>query len=237
MSNNLLIKALYLSASLGLSACSILPDFMGMETNESKTIITKGEDSNPQPPSIMSQQDAAMGRHIQEWQRMKPSIERLVAIEGEMKELIMHLNQLTKKSEVELTAHELVAEQSSSYKTETSEKSAKLSEPSQVQLSEPKGGVRYSSSPLKKGEEAVQLASLRDKGVMTSTWNQLLGRYPKFFNALTPIYEEAMVGGQKYFRLKASGIVSKVAAIRLCKELDVQNVPCFLTSNTGDLLF
>jgi hypothetical protein len=235
MSNNLLIKALYLSASFGLSACSILPDFMNIETSDINKPIDTTAINRSQAPPIMSQQDAAMGRHIQEWQSMKPSVERLVAIEGELKELIMQLNQLTKTSKVEMTAHELVAEQSSSYKTETSENNAKLSEPFREQLSKPQG--RGSSSPLKKGGEAVQLASLRDKEVMTSTWNQLLGRYPEIFNTLTPIYEEAIVGGQKYFRLKASGIVSKVAAIRLCKTLDAQQVPCFLTSNTGDLLF
>jgi hypothetical protein len=222
MLNNLLIKALYLSVSLGFTACSILPDFMSLEPSEVETITDKTGVISSQPPLIISQQDATMGRHIQEWQSMKPSIQRLVAIEGELKELILQLNQLTKETKVETNIKVPVAEQSSY---------------SRIETSEPK--VLGSDSPrsLKNRGTAVQLASLKDKGGIKTTWNQLLVRYSKAFDALTPIYEETLVGGEKYFRLKATGISSKGAAIQLCKELAVDQTPCFLTSNVGDLLF
>ena len=114
-----------------------------------------------------------MDRHLQEWQDMKPDIARLVALEGEVRELIQQLKSVNAQA------------------IQNSTTNASADAKPQKPLTN--GENMY----------AIQLFSLTDKKIMPHTWNSLSTKHPIMLGNLSPIYEEVSMQGKTYYRVKA----------------------------------
>lgn len=241
-----LTKIAYIFIGCAFSACSLIPDFLGGDAAVRQQSQEKQLDISQQ--NTVSE---AMISHMQEWQKLKPSIERLVAVESELKELIGQLNTVAtqqnsptiaqqpevKSLQAMISETKRPAVEQPILKTiETNKFNDKLAIPAPVQVKELLSN-QNSNNPKSKKSFTVQLASLSEKKVMLSTWNALLENHTSIFDKLTPIYEEIQIGGNMYLRLKATGLDSETVAKQLCLELSSKQIPCFLTSNIGSLLF
>ena len=234
MTNNFILKAITLSTIiLGLSACSMMPDMMpnlswlGLDddtdpnTNETEMATSQQASMNTelevtqteQPLTFLevqnSESNKKMEKHLQEWQEMKPSIARLVALEGEVKDLIKQLKDMNANSRLNTQVMQSSINNAS--------------------------GVAKQQKSFVNSENmyAIQLFSLTDKNIMRSTWNKLSTKHPNVLGNLSPIYEEVSMQGKTFYRVKAGSFQTKSAAMKLCGSLRNANTNCFLAKSTG----
>jgi hypothetical protein len=228
MTNRRILKAVTLSTLIfGLSACSMMPNIMpdlswlGLQndtlpkTNKTEMLASQQISTSKQLEEIQddllpntlavqnSESNDKMDKHLQEWQDMKPDIARLVALEGEVKELIQQLKSMTAQAVQKSTTTDSFA--------------AKQQKPLI------KGDNMY----------AIQLFSLTDKKIMRRTWNNLSSKHPIMLGNLSPIYEEVSMQGKTFYRVKAGSFETKSAAMKLCGSLKNANTNCFLAKSTG----
>jgi hypothetical protein len=241
MTNPFILRAVILSTLIfGLSACSMMPNMMpdlswlGLQ-NDTLPDTNKTEMQSPQQASVNtlpeeSQNDIQpktfaiqntesnekMNRHLQEWQDMKPDIARLVALEGEVKELIKQLKSMNANPST--NAH-------------IADKNAQVMQKSTTTDS----AASDQQTPFVNSENmyAIQLFSLTDKNIMQRTWNRVSTKHPIILGNLSPIYEEVKMQGKTFYRVKAGSFETKSAAMKLCGNLKNANTNCFLAKSTG----
>lgn len=234
MTNNFILKAITLSTIiLGLSACSMMPDMMPnlswlgldddtdpnineteMATSQQASMNTELEVTQTEQPLTFlevqnSESNKKMEKHLQEWQEMKPSIARLVALEGEVKDLIKQLKDMNANSRLNTQVM-------------------------QSSINNVSGVAKQQKSFVNsENMYAIQLFSLTDKNIMRSTWNKLSTKHPNILGNLSPIYEEVSMQGKTFYRVKAGSFQTKSAAMKLCGSLRNANTNCFLAKSTG----
>jgi hypothetical protein len=237
MKYNLMLKAISISTLIfGLSGCSMMPNlsWLGLDdetvsnTNKTEMQASQQTSISPQPEvtktdvqsTVLSLQNyesnQKMERHLQEWQEMKPSIARLVALEGEVKELIKQL----KSKKVNSNLNVPLTDQSAQVK-----QNSIISDNTATNLQR--------SSVISENMYAIQLFSLTDKNIMRKTWNKLSTKHPNILGNLSPIYEEVSMQGKTFYRVKAGSFESKTAAMKLCSSLKNANTNCFLANSIG----
>lgn len=156
-----------------------------------------------------SESNKKMEKHLQEWQEMKPSIARLVALEGEVKDLIKQLKDMNANSRLNTQVM-------------------------QSSINNVSGVAKQQKSFVNsENMYAIQLFSLTDKNIMRSTWNKLSTKHPNILGNLSPIYEEVSMQGKTFYRVKAGSFQTKSAAMKLCGSLRNANTNCFLAKSTG----
>jgi hypothetical protein len=234
MTNNFILKAITLSTIiLGLSACSMMPDMMPnlswlgldddtdpnineteMATSQQASMNTELEVTQTEQPLTFlevqnSESNKKMEKHLQEWQEMKPSIARLVALEGEVKDLIKQLKDMNANSRLNTQVM-------------------------QSSINNVSGVAKQQKSFVNsENMYAIQLFSLTDKNIMRSTWNKLSTKHPNILGNLSPIYEVVSMQGKTFYRVKAGSFQTKSAAMKLCGSLRNANTNCFLAKSTG----
>ncbi|MFT5841195.1 MAG: hypothetical protein ACI9UT_003709 [Flavobacteriales bacterium] len=231
MFNNAIIKLVLLSMSIAFGACSSLSDFI----QDDKDIV---QDQTSQTSESVGQRPSdEMLIHLEEWRKMKPSIKRLVAIESELKELIGELNTMTQQqSELPVaTQPESIPTQTTKYQRDDVETPAVIISALKPLMSTVKdtSSERPKENSIEK-KYAIQLGSMTDKSSIITTWETLTKKHSILLSGLIPVYEEAVLRGKIYYRLKAGGFETEVQAVKLCNKLQLLNVPCFSSTFIGE---
>jgi len=185
-----------------------------MATSQQASMNTELEVTQTEQPLTFlevqnSESNKKMEKHLQEWQEMKPSIARLVALEGEVKDLIKQLKDMNANSRLNTQVM-------------------------QSSINNVSGVAKQQKSFVNsENMYAIQLFSLTDKNIMRSTWNKLSTKHPNILGNLSPIYEEVSMQGKTFYRVKAGSFQTKSAAMKLCGSLRNANTNCFLAKSTG----
>jgi hypothetical protein len=229
MFNNFIIKLVLLSMSIVFGACSSLSDFIQDDENIAQDQTSQLSERVGQMPSDEMLID------LEEWRKMKPSIKRLVAIESELKELIGELNTMTQQQSQLPVETQPESIQTTKLQQEDMENIAVVASPVKPLMSAVKD---TSSEPPKEISiekmHAIQLGSMTDKSSIKTTWVALTKVHSNLLSGLTPVYEEAVLRGKTFYRLKAGGFETEAQAIQLCNKLELLNVSCFSSNYKGE---
>lgn len=186
------------------------------------------------------QQVVELENHLAEWKQIKPSLERLMVIEGELRELIIQLNaikhvesqsderQPTKQQQQQ--QQQLVFQKTNSTEAATEEVKTKSDLINQLDkatsIIEPKPIIKYS----------LQFLSVKKKDNVKPAWDKLIKKHPQILSSLIPIYEKIDINSTVYYRLKAGTFDSKQVATSMCKQLQLQETTCIVKKiSTNDL--
>lgn len=237
MLNKLMIKVVSLLAALALSACGLFTasDDEMQSQNKQKVMSELTRDQVGESELSLKQMQA----NIEEWNKIKPDIERLISIEGELRELITQLNTMVETQSSPAVNNTILSEKVS---FSENKKSAFISKPlvpmevsvvppqvsSSIEVSNPNNSKSVISNKF-----AVQLYSLSDKNALIATWNELLNKNPRELTNLIPVYQEVVVGGKTFYRVKAGAFDSQSEASQLCAKLKATNTSCFTSTYSG----
>ncbi|MGB7404176.1 MAG: SPOR domain-containing protein, partial [Pacificimonas sp.] len=79
--------------------------------------------------------------------------------------------------------------------------------------------------PPPTGAAAVQLGAFSTPAQANSAWDKMSGRYP-YIAALTKSVEAVAVGGRTLYRLRATGLPDRAAAVDVCNRLKLAGESC-----------
>jgi len=181
-------------------------------SNLSDTEQTDGVNIEITSTGTMNNQDITIEKYeklLTEWQEVKPSLKRLVAIESELSELIDYLNNLAQMPEKKQQV--------------TNEK------PAEVTISK---ASKDSSNSIR---FSVQLAAVTIKTKINTTWAVLKNKHPKLLGSLETTYEKSIVNSKTYYRIKAGNFENKIDAKELCQQLSVLATPCLISKYKGTI--
>jgi len=217
-------------------------------------ITLAGCSSSPEPKQ--SAANAEMQAELNEWKRMKPGVQRLVAIETELKVLLQTLE----TAALEPTDQLQTADTGPNVQTAVIERvefDDKKLTPQPVNANSLGSSASYSSAPLPKsavqsGDKtnlvatasiepepvaaqnqsptnfSLQLASVTEPTAVESTWQRLQKRYPDVLSDLDLHSEEVIVSNRTYFRVKAGSFDSYDEAKRQCSQLRKSGASCIV---------
>lgn len=222
MANHLIFKSVVILVALNISACGT---FLSTEKNEQAALSNLPSSAE----SVVSKVELEKIRaQMEEWEQLKPSLLRLVAIEAELKELVVQLNDMLKNQAM---PQEFQFLETSASVNPVKNESTPDNTPDQIIEATPKPIVN-SMSPAAL-PFAVQLYSLTDRSKLSSTWIDMLRKHPKELADLVPLYNEVLVGDKLYYRVVAGGFSDQRAARALCDKLKLTQTPCFIAPNIG----
>lgn len=88
------------------------------------------------------------------------------------------------------------------------------------------GVTEIAPGDLPAGTRLVQLGAFDSAEIARSEWTRLAGLFPDFLADRPRVIEEAISGGQRFFRLRAAGFDDLPASRRFCAELTAQGAAC-----------
>lgn len=199
-------------------------------------------------PAQQAKNDAEMQALIAEWKQLKPSVQRLVAIESELKILLQALDDLDQDSVERLPlAAETTNIESSVLREVSFEAESPLEVNAQANVAvntvntvidaqksiapvEPKSAsaqelILKNNQPTR---YALQLAAVTKQEAIEPTWLQLKKTYPKLLDGLVLKSEEVMISNRIYYRVKAGEYSSFNEAQKQCDALRQQGASCIV---------
>jgi hypothetical protein len=208
------------------------------------------------PETKQNTANAEMQAELNEWKRMKPGVQRLVAIETELKVLLQTLETAALEPTDQLqtadtgpNVQSAVIERVQFDDKRLTPEPATANAPS-LSASNPsapmvqtivKPGVSESASettspaPMTAAVQeqsptnfSLQLASVTEPAAVESTWQRLQERYPDVLSDLDLHSEEVIVSNRTYFRVKAGSFESYDEAKRQCSELRKSGASCIV---------
>lgn len=185
-------------------------------------------------PKLTTQQALSIEKidtHFKEWEKIKPDLYRLVAIENELKELILELNGIVEKSDANNN-------QLNTSNIAPVINSKAIEAPSSILVSPIKKitDSTINDQQLSESNEklyAIQLYSVSNKELLTSLWMELLDKHHSIFKDLSPSFQEIKVNEKQFYRLKAGRFSTKEEAKKLCDELYAVDVKCYISLGIG----
>jgi hypothetical protein len=72
----------------------------------------------------------------------------------------------------------------------------------------------------------VQLGAFDSPDVAASEWERLVGAFPDFLDGRERVVQEAVSGGQTFYRLRATGFSDLPDARRLCAVFEAEGQDC-----------
>jgi hypothetical protein len=216
------------------------------------SLILTGCSSSPAPEQ--SAAHAELQAELAEWKKMKPGVQRLVAIESELKVLLNTLETAAMDPTDQLQSADVGQNVQSyvlepvSFNDKKLTPEVKAAVPAQLpavvnttQTAEPQPAT-LASAPEKKAEALIapaaqplqnrsfslQLASVTEQQALESTWQRLQQRYPDQLSDLDFHSEEVIVSNRTYFRVKAGSFDSYDEAKRQCTELRKSGASCIV---------
>jgi len=182
-------------------------------------------------------------QQLSEWQEMKPSLERLVLIEDELKSIIKEISKMAAEQKRLLTAKETklqspVMNQASAQQSVTTPEpvlltepeilGAKKSEPSEIPEVVSEVNTEQSYSKF-----ALQVFTLRNELILEKSWKKWSEKHKETLAEHHPIYQEIKKDKMSYFRVKITNFITKEDAISTCQKIKLQGDDCFLVGTTG----
>lgn len=187
---------------------------------------------------------AALEMEMAEWKQMKPNIQRLVAVERELKGLMAQLEVITatdldpvEQLPVVVSSDNIQADVMP--KVEFTESVDVGSIPQTQPPSLTQEAVSEVTAPVVVKAEpnateptslfSLQLASVTKESSVNSTWSTLKNRYGDVLGALDFHSEEVAVGERTYYRVKAGSFASYSDAKENCKALINKGASCIVS--------
>ncbi|WP_281560435.1 SPOR domain-containing protein [Thalassomonas sp. RHCl1] len=182
--------------------------------------------------------------HLHEWQDIKPGLERLVAIEGELTELIGQLNEIVQDNEN--AAQAAAAQQTAS---QSQPKTAPAPKPAQLPAVTAKADIepaavkqtptQQQKAPAREAEQkgalyySLQLYSLSNHKQVRPTWYRLQHKHPALLGKLDAVFEKIKVNNNLYYRVKAGKFTASAKADAICSQLKALGTQCIPTEFKG----
>ena len=229
MSKNLFVTlSICCSLLAGLSGCSMIQDDLQQAGRENAA-------QAPKPTATIPKFE----EHLHEWQDIKPGIERLVAIEGELTELIDQLNSIiteneaakqqaatSKQQQSQDTLEVAVAEKAKSLPEMTKKSAAVVS---------PKPAAKQITSSAASAY-TLQLYSLSNQQQVRPTWYKLQHKHPAILGKLKAIFEKIKIKQNTFYRVKAGKFSDSYQADEMCSRLKALGTQCIPTEYKGQPL-
>jgi len=205
-----MINIMKISTSLVLglmiSACSSSPaDTTPATTNFSQ--VTSDEKST-----------ANIEQHLAEWKEIRPSLERLVMIEAELKSLIKEIARMSAEQKKTMAVQEVAQE--------TVVTPAPLPAPISASKEVPKVTPSYS-------KYALQVFTIDNISILDDSWQRWSKNHSATLMGHSNIYQNAEKNGISYYRIKINDFITKQRALDTCQQLKKEGGDCFLTNNVG----
>ncbi|MBM6549633.1 SPOR domain-containing protein [Marinomonas ostreistagni] len=224
--------------------------------------------------SVFSQQDqepsnaqlqAQLEQQQQEWQAMKPQLQRVLALESDLKLLVEALDTVPESSDEitqELTPDSDLAQSEAGAiqpsaaladldKTEaptTQEVTdeslenvgrAQFYEPPRTTTATPAPTAARKTDTPKSAEPnyfGVQLAAYANKEQALTGWQTISGRYAEEFAEVAPRVYQTSIKGKQYHKLIVGPFVEKPVANNFCNMLKQMQEECLVTQYQGEPL-
>jgi len=191
-----------IALALILSACSSSPEDVTQITSEAN--VEKSSQAST----------GSIEEHMAEWQEIKPSLERLVLIEAELKTLIQEMAKMT-------------AEQKKSIEAQKEKETLIITPvPKPTPIPTPIAESRYS-------KHALQIFTVDNKELLETSWERWSKKHTTTLDDYAKIYHKAEKNGISYYRIKISNFTSKQEALDTCVKIKKHGDDCFLTNNLG----
>jgi hypothetical protein len=225
-------------------------------------MLLNGCSSAPKPqiaevPNELSAQE--FHDTMAEFEYMKPSLQRLAALEPELKALISQLTQIAEAAEIqekreiaEATATQSVPEIAQVNQTmpiepkpvkvpasNTNKSMASSNEHGTNNLSAKmnkhveESEVAVSSKKTVKGQYTLQLTAVTDRKKLLDSWRTLQKTYSPELDDLQAIYQEIELSGVTFYRIKAGYYSSEQQAKKGCSSLKKLGANCIVSNNSG----
>lgn len=211
-----------------------------------------------QPEPAVSSNTKEIEAELAEWRKLKPGVQRLVAIEGELKGLLATLESVV---DSEPTAQLATAENGTNVQTQVispvrfEESSVSVTQPPEIKVAKENNTPVIEEAPVSDKVLAVtspespvldnaktsretpeeqrrsfslQLASVTQEASVASTWQQLKQRHPEVLNSLDLHSEEVTVANRTYYRVKAGYFDSYNEAKQNCRLLQNNGASCIV---------
>lgn len=184
---------------------------------------------------------------LADFEKMKPGLHRLLAVESDLKELMTVLNEPQ-------NSNQQYVESGDNVEVETIEKhnfkekvvtvasspvfdSKSVSDPLTTEISDDNKHIADQANvdnviPVSPSREAVkkyfvQLASVTESDSINLTWEQMKRKNPDLLDDLEYSSEQVTVSSRTYYRIKAGPMTTMQAAKRLCDNLKIRGSNCF----------
>jgi hypothetical protein len=220
-----------ISLCLAITAMFLLN---GCSSNIWTDLVGKQSDK-PISQEIESSTNSDYKQHLSEWQTLKPSIERLVAIESELTIMIEQLTDIidNQNSTVEMgSMNRLVTSESQSVRSSRQIESVVMpptKQPQKIIKNTTLNNILKTSSK----NYAVQLFSLRDAGGLKSNLETLINKHPLVLATLEAIVEEVSVANTMYYRMKVGNFDNQNDANEVCARLQLLQTTCMVVNANG----
>lgn len=194
-----------------------------------------------------------------EFEQMKPSLQRLAALEPELKALISQLTQIAEAAEIQEKQEVAVTKstQSAPEIAQVNQSTLVDSKPVKLPLSNShmimansiehrtnnlstkmnvnvkKGEVAVSPEKPAKGQYTLQLTAVTDKNKLLDSWRTLQKTYSPELNDLQAIYQEVELSGVTFYRIKAGYYSSEQQAKKGCSSLKKLGANCIVSNSSG----
>lgn len=228
-----------------ISGCSSTPD----EAEKLNTPETKVETSQSDN-SIKN-----VEQHLSEWKKMKPSLERLVLIEDELKIIIQEMNRMAVEQKKIIAEQkdkpkptvlpQTVKAESAALPQSAKVESAALPQPAKIESmttpNEKSSVEQKASKPVVAANKeapsyskyALQIFTVENGFVLKRAWKLWSKKYGDIIGKYKPIYQEVKGGNTTYFRVKIKNFITKKDARETCLRLKKEGGDCFITNNLG----
>lgn len=180
-----------------------------------------------------------------EFERMQPSLQRLAALEPELKELISQLAQIAQAAEsqeaqtdapVELAAQTAVQKDTRVDNTNINDDTSQslASEPELSQQEPPPEPQEQPLTETQRGPYSLQLTAVTDKSKLRASWLDLQQQFQPILTDLTAISQQVEVSGVTFYRIKAGFYESLEEAKKNCDALKQAQASCIVSDNRGE---
>ncbi|MFT2109969.1 SPOR domain-containing protein [Marinomonas sp. 2405UD68-3] len=232
-----LCKKLLLLSSITLVACSSAPK-----------VDTDAVDSSQQLANAELKKQVEQQK--EEWEAIKPEIERLLALEEDFKLLIQSLNtsQLSNSPQSlggEVPAVSLAPLTPSPVEEILSTEGKDMQEePAYIKAqfldsSTPTKAMKDVSSNkrvLNSNQFAVQVAAYDNEILLAKGWLKLQGSFPELMSSVNPMKESITVKNKNLWALKVGPFASRSLAGNYCSQLKARKQDCFVGIYKGEEL-
>ncbi|MFQ3197261.1 MAG: septal ring-binding cell division protein DamX [Paraglaciecola sp.] len=200
--------------------------------------------STPAVPEGMSATE--FYEKMAEFERMKPSLQRLAALEPEFKELISQLTQIAQSAEVQEVEALVTAKPVAKPQEKVQGVMTNDSKSSAEQKTLPAVVKMTTSNPTEvknntidkpnqnRGLYTLQLSAVTDKQKLLLSWQNMQQKHKQVLVNLVAISQEVNVSGVTFYRIKAGFYNTLQEAKKACASLKQASANCLVSDNRGE---
>jgi hypothetical protein len=226
VNSRVLMISLGVSALLGLASCASNPAGAGKAdaggaASESSALAAKQKEYD---------------QMLKEWKNLKPGLTRMVAIEGELKQLMIQLEKMSTETKVNPPATSAAPVAANEPLVETVSTPAPIVPLAPSRIAEPIENKAVENKPVvaahlaASGNFALQVASTTARDQLPQIWQQMVQRNPQVLAPLAPNFQKTNVKNTDYYRLKLGSFLTQQEASQKCSDLKNLGISCFVVS-------